>query len=362
MFKSIRHHMVLFFAALFLIQFIAPLSFSVEQKKIDKVRKYIEKLEAGKEKNKSIEELLKRIEEDKALLEKHIEESQADIEAVILYTRISMIEGRLTPIVLTKDNMYDDFKDSYAPQHSKLDRAIALQPDNARAHYWKARLYGVIVSTSGASGRLEKRSIDINKAISFAKRAVRLDPQTVVFREALALYLVATERFKEALKVIDTEATKKNLIYLLLKDINEFPIPDGALYSWPDSKRFGEMKLERRRFRNYPMLRVFIYVVPMSASEIEAFYQSKWTGFKFFDDDFIQRFKYDKNTLMPASSKSEVDKYFKSKKKKGITLVLIQEDNSAENKKQETVTGNPLPPTIGDVYCLLFYVNYRNAK
>ncbi|MCH7879103.1 MAG: hypothetical protein IH914_07305 [candidate division Zixibacteria bacterium] len=362
MFKSIYRHKILFCAVLLLIHSLAPISFSAPKKEIDKVRKFVEKLESGKKQKLSHGELLKKLGNDKALLEEHIESNMEDIAAVVLYARISIIEDLRTGKVLTKENMHSEPENPFVSQHLKLDQVIEMHPDNAEAHYWKARMYGITNAGVSATGRLEKNPIDIEKAISFATIAVQLDPRNIKFREALALYLLSDDRRSEALKAIDTEKTKKHPIYRLLKDVNEFPIPDGALYSKLDSQRFAQMQMERRRFKDYKQLRVFIYVVPMSASEIESFYQTKWSDFKFYDDSFMQVFKFDKNTFKPASSQSELEKVTKGKKKKGILISLLEEDNSGEKKVTETIAEFPLPPTLGDVFCYLFYINYRKVS
>ena len=221
-----------FFGAYLLFMFIwTPVGFAADETKIDSVKTFVEQFESGRAHNFSLDQLTDNIRQARKELDAHIESHQNDIEALIISVRLSIIEKLVTPTMISKGKEPSDPNELFVPQHLNLDQALKLQPDNAEAHYWKARLYGIRPPTISASGRLEKKNIDLDKAIHFARKAVQLDPQNVRYREALALYLIDGQHRKEALEVMNTRATKRNPIYILLKDIDAFPVLDRRIPS-----------------------------------------------------------------------------------------------------------------------------------
>jgi hypothetical protein len=336
-----------------------PVGFTADETEIDSVKILVEQIESGKAYSSSPDQLTHKIGQAKKELDAHLESHQNDIEAIILSVRLSIIDKLATPTVISKGKEPPDPKELFISQHLNLDRALKLQPNSAEVHYWKARLYGIQSPTINASGRLEKNSIDLDKAIHFARKAVQLDPQNVIYREALATYLVDRQRRKEALEVLNTAVTKRNPIYILLKDIDTFPVPEGTIFSKEDSQSFGDMQMSRRRITNFPQLRVQAFIMPMAVSKIERFYQKQWPKFKFLGQGpagpFVQYMRFGASSLRPAASISEVE----PGKTDGIAIFVMELRNPTKEQREETPAGHPLPSSLGEVFCYLFYVNHR---
>ena len=352
------------FTYLLLIFIYSPASFSGNEKGINEVELLVEQIEAGDAYNIPPDELTNLINQAKRVLDAHLDSHQKDIKALILTVRLGIIEVLVKPVVFSKDNQPSDPRELFVSQHLNLDRALKLQPNSAEANYWKARLYGIQPPTINEGGRLEKKPIDLDKAIQFSKKALQLDPENVVYREALALYLIDGLRRKDALEVMNTPVTEHHPINVLLKDIDAFPLPEGTIFSKEDSESFGEMQMMRRRITDFPQIRVQVFIVPMDATRIESFYKQKWPKFKFIsqgsDGPFVQYMKYGKRSLIPAKNMSQLIKW--AGKIDGILLTLNEVRKATKEQRKETPAGHPLPPTLGEDFSYLFYVNHRRIK
>ncbi len=102
--------------------------------------------EAETEGDASIQvELWEQVERSLDQTEAYLESHPDDPTALLLYVRLGRItvsaeqseftvcDGAIVPL---------DTTDQYAPLHMALDRMLALEPSNAEAHYWKARIRG----------------------------------------------------------------------------------------------------------------------------------------------------------------------------------------------------------------------------
>ena len=338
-----------------------PVSISADEKEMISVKELIEQIESGRAYNSSPDQLRLKVGQARKDLDTHLKLHQNDIEALVLSVRLSIIEELATPVVFTKGKKLPDPKEQFIAQHFNLDRALKLQPDNAEVYYWKARLYGIRPPTIGEDGRLVKKPIDLDKAIRFAKKAVQFDPKNARYREALALYLIEDQRRKEALDVINTAVTAHNPIYILLKDIDAFPLPQGTVYSKEDSESYGDMQMSRRRIKNFPQLRVQAFIMPLAASKIEAFYQQQWPKFKFLSQrpngPFVQYMRLRASGLRPTPSMSKLEKWVG--KTDGILISVMEIRSPTKEQQKETPAGHPLPSSLGNVFSYVFYVNYR---
>ncbi|MFV1985620.1 MAG: tetratricopeptide repeat protein [Thiohalomonadales bacterium] len=350
------------FYLLFMTIYI-PVGYATDETGINSVKELVGQIESGKAYSSSPDQLKQKISQAKKELDAHIKSHPDQIEALILSVRLSIIEELATPTVFSKGKEVPDSKEKFISQHQKLDQVLKLQPDSAEAHYWKARLYGIRPPTIGESGRLEKKPIDLKKAIQFARKAVQLDPKNIGYREALALYLVNDQQRKEALEVMSTGVTEQNPIYILLKDTDSFPLPEGAIFLKADSESFGDMQMSRGRITNYPLLRVQVFIVPMAASKIEAFYQQYWPKFKFFNQRpglFAQFMIFEEDGLRPTASMSEVKKW--KSLPNAIALSVNELLKPTEEQRKMSPAGQTLPTSLGEVFSYVFYVNYRSIN
>src|SRR3989449_11102775 len=109
-----------------------------------------------------------------------------------------------------------------------LHRVLALEPNNAEAHSWKGRLYGLsfgwrslfygVNDTSDSVAPQYRAYAD--SALRFARRAVELAPQQVSYREALALFLVFADRRDEAAAVVGDVAGGRHPTFCILSAMN----------------------------------------------------------------------------------------------------------------------------------------------
>lgn len=293
-------------------------------------------------------------------LTEHLESNPDDVRALILFARIGRTVSIATPHVFSKDSAMTVSGDEYSPLLAALDRALALQPDNAEAYYWKARLFGVRLPDL-SSGRMNYRYLNHDGAIAMARRAVELKPDKVAYREALALYLLGKQEFKEAMTTLADVADGKHPIYLLLKDQEAVPLPDNAIYLPEDSESLADMFMQGQQ---YAFLRIHSYVFPMSANEVETFYSNHWKSFKLFQFDTDQTGKFSAylkeidGKLSPGKSPPMSDK----RPDEGIELLVFEQSGGSPEDRLETPIGHPLPSDLADVYCYLMIINYRSFK
>jgi tetratricopeptide (TPR) repeat protein len=330
----------------------------------------LEAAEAGHDAGVSQETLMERLEQTGKALASHLQVNPSDVDALIISARLDRFRLMMEPIIFSKGDEPPDISGRYAPIHEKLDRALALQPNNAEAHYWKARLYGVRHPVI-RQDRFYMEIADIDQAIKHARRAVELEPANVVYREALALYLIQADKSSEALEVIRPVANGQHPIYLLLNDLEALPIPTSAVLSAGDTENFAQMEMERGRIHDYPLLRVHVYVVPMTVAKLQEFYAGYWNGFEFYPPPdlegmgngemraFQQLFERKGDKLQPARAASEIPQEPSS----GILLSGFEESRESLIRHLEAHGGNTaalkLSAGEADRFCFFFVVNTR---
>ena len=344
-------------------------SLSAEQSPLERIERLVEKLEAaeaGHDAGISLENLSKQLTQAEEELAAYLHTHPDDIRALIMSARLGRSQQVMEPMVLTPGQEPPDPKAAYAPLHSNLDQALALQPNNAEAHYWKARLYGVRNPVI-REGRIYYVAVDLDRAIDSARAAVKIAPDNVAYREALALYLVEAQHPEEAIKVMRQVAKGHHPIYRLLVDLQALPIPKTAILFPEDSESFAQQQMARGRFKDYPHLRVRMYVVPMPAAELEAFYSSHWAGFQFFHKEsnkiskeseirlFVQHLSEKQGGMQPATSNSQIPESPSA----GLLFTVMELRNLPPEMRQQSPAGRSLPPNVGDVFCYLTVVNFR---
>ncbi len=286
---------------------------------LDHITRLVEQVEAAEGSQVSItnsQELPGQLEAAAHDLSTFLQISPDNVKALILSVRLGRIQVMQEPIVFRPGKETPPPPGKSRPLHATLDHALQLEPDNPDANYWKARLYSVR-SPVIRDEKMYYEPEDINKAIDFSRRAVKLAPNNVLYREALALYLVASNQADEAMAVLRDIQDGKHPIYLLLSDLRAIPIPQSAVLSAEDTENFAQMEMQEGRFVDYPNLRVRAYVLPMRAVEVEKFYRGHWPSFRLFKFEtekiekgemevYAQYLKWRNGELTPVSSKNEV--------------------------------------------------------
>jgi tetratricopeptide (TPR) repeat protein len=333
----------------------------------------LEAAEAGHDAGVSQETLMERLEQTGKALASHLQANPSDVDALIISTRLDRFRLMMEPIIFSKGEEPPDISARYAPIHEKLDRALALQPNNAEAHYWKARLYGVRHPVI-RQDRFYMEIANLDKAVQFAQKAVELEPANVIYREALALYLIQADKSEQALEVMRTIADGQHPIYVLLNDLKTVPIPTAAVLSAVDSENIAQMALEGGLIHDYPQLRIHVYVVPMPLAGLQEFYAGYWNGFEFYQSAelagmgngemraFQQLLERKGDKLQPARAASEIP----TEPTTGISLMVIENSRKSlvEELEQYGATTAKLNSTPSEVdrFCRLIVINLRQLN
>jgi hypothetical protein len=211
---------------------------------------------------------------------------------------------------------------------------------------------------------------DLDRAIQFARRAAELAPESVAYREALALYLLAAEQRKEAMAVMREVGGGKHPIYLLASDLDLLPMPDGAVFLPADTESFATMQLERGRISDYANLRVRMYAVPLRSADIEAFYRGRWPSFQLFEPDEAQQrpdmsisgqfLRLRNGVLEPSVTRTDFQSAVSGTLQDGMVMSVAELRNVPPDKRTST-TGQKLPSSFGDLFCFIIIVNARNV-
>jgi hypothetical protein len=210
---------------------------------------------------------------------------------------------------------------------------------------------------------------DLERAIQFARRAVELAPESVTYREALALYLLAGEQRKEAMAVMREVSGGKHPIYLLASDLDSLPMPDGAVFLPDDTENIARMHLERGLISDYANLRVRMYAVPLRSTDIEAFYRSRWPSFQLFEPDKAQQqenlsvsfqfLRLRNGILQPTVTKTDVQSAVSGTPRDGVVMGVYEFRNVPQDKRR-SAAGQKLPANFGDLFCFIVFGNVRN--
>lgn len=220
-------------------------------------------------------------------LDKHTQENQDDVPAHILRARLGRLQDLLTPVVFSRGvdpPTMEQYAKEQAPLHAGLDRALALEPQNPEAYYWKARLLALRKPVM-QDDTFVRVYIDLDKAISLAGEAVRLAPSNATYREALAILLFDNNQIDSAIATMRSVDNGRHLLFKLLTELKAIPIPDQAVFSAQHTEGFVQMVTESGRIHNYHQLRIRIYDINLTIEEIESFYQHTWPYFEFFEVD-----------------------------------------------------------------------------
>lgn len=360
-------------AAIFLL--LLPMSAlhaagDVKKPSFEKIRRWAEKSEenaAGRQLDTPPQKLTKEIGKARAELEKYLAAKPDDVQALLLAARLGRAEIMVSPIEFIGAEALQVLQQMEPKRRQRVDElanycdlALAVQHDNAEAYYWKSRLYG-IRHFGIRDSHMAWVYVDLNLAAQFAKKAVDLDSHNVLYREALALYLVLNQKPDEAMEVMRDVAGGQHPIYVLLSDKMRLPLPERAVLLREDTEKSVQDSVEGGWKRDYPELRIFVYVVPMSALEVEDFYRRTWPQFKFFTignqkagafslQHFRQLFLWRDAGFVPVNKLEDIP----DEPMEGVHLALSEVQNQKDPPTYPVAVGNP--------YCLLTVRNIRPLK
>lgn len=302
----------------------------------------------------------------------HADSHPDDARLAILAARLGRVKWVAEPVVFPAENRpsLDAHTKAFAPYQEYLRRVLALDPNNAQAHYWMGRLYGMSMSWKrllyGFSETPDTAAVFFrtraDSALHHARRAMELAPDHVPYREALALYLVMVDRPDEAAEVVRDVAGGRHPISVLISDWRMFPTPPGAV---PDPQQTG-LLASRQQGQDHAELRVRAYVLPTSAADAEAFYRARWPNLQLFDAKdkdlqaagarvFMQFLRLKGTNLEPARTRKELER-ISEKPPDGFVLIVSEITNPDDNVRSR------LPVAVGDTFCVLSVINTRRLR
>ncbi len=344
---------------------------------IERARSLVKKGEAS-EIQGGLSELGEELQTMASQLAAHREAHPDDAQAWILSARL----GRLIRIAepqVTRGGHFEEDMAAHEAEGAKrlaelqgfLDRVLNLDETNAEAHYWKARLYGVrrmVVRNDLTAYEMW----DLRAAIREAGEALRLAPEVLAYREALAAYLVADQQDAAAAELMRAVSDGRHPYYLLLRQLAEIPVPPGAIATPATAENMAQTEAEKGRVQNFPLLRVRAYTVAASAAEIESFYRAKWPTFRLFGNgrEKVEGARielkmclllWSSNGLEPYKSKREVERIEVGSPEIGNTaLVSVVEIRNLPAKLLASTEGaDQLPADARKLFSRVVIANYR---
>jgi len=330
-----------------------------------------EAAEAGRPVDRAVELIMQDAAKAATQLSTYLDTQPNDVRALILSVRLGRFRQVTQPIVTRGGDSVPTFASlsaEYAPHHAALNRALVLEPNNAEAHYWKARLFGLSHDWMGmlygltpppAAERTLAHAL-ADSAVRFGRRAVELAPDRVPYREALAIYLILSEQEREAAAVLREVAGGHHPMATLLADWEAIPVPAGAVALSAEARGMARMWMEEGTIPDYPFLRVRMYVVMMPADSLQAFYRKRWPDFRLIpaEDErsgttrvrsFVQHLKWRGAGFVPVRNKKEIPE----QPTEGVNVALIEITNPPPEVREK------FPVPVGKVFCSLSFINVR---
>lgn len=310
-----------------------------------------------------------RLAESDRMVSDHLSMRPDDTSALLLRFRVLRALMAIQPVRISMEAGRTEVDTEAGEQEQEqeriLDRILELDPLNAEAYYWKARMAGMSgVSVSKVDGRPEFRGPDLDRAISFCRKAVELKPDEEDYREALAIYFTLAGRFREAEDVMKEVRKGNHPMYQLLKDRNRFPIPKTAVFDPRMTATLVELYGAAPSRPSYVGLRFFSYVYPGPFSEVEKIYREQWPDLTIFEQpksgqgsedgkrSLYTSFDWKRDELRP-SKPSAVQK--EKKPKSGLAIAFLQNSTS---DLDETGAGR-FPIQYEGIYTTIILENTR---
>ncbi|MBL4658235.1 MAG: hypothetical protein JKX73_09565 [Flavobacteriales bacterium] len=282
-------------------------------------------------------------------LEDYIKIHPSDVSALVSYAEIG----------LKNDKDLDKL-------HGYLDKAIEIESDNAEAHFWKARLHGIKENVaSGDDISFDFRNYE--QAIKYLKSAISLDKENIEYKETLALYLSADRRFEEARIFTKLAGEGKLPVYELLKDLQMFPLPREVIFLPAETKNMITVIKDNGALGDFPILRVHVFALNMSAEALETFYEERLPEFKLFEltrdkkakvSTYGQYLKIWDKEMYTVNDVSDIPQTPGEGIKLDVTNIYRKADSIDPDWISELFK---ISPTLAErkAFCKIVYVNYR---
>ena len=277
-----------------------------------------------------------------AALEKYLEAHPDDADALVVSARLTFLSFQYAKSDRPRQLLDVDV----AAAHKRLDRALALQPDNAEANYWKAWM---LFNGGQLGGNPHGTTAD--DYVRFARRAVELSPREDRYKEGLADAFVNVGKPKEAMKVLAGVRNGQHPVYLILSDMESFPIPEKAVFEPEASEIAGTSLLDSGLVADNWYLRARVYVVPMAAAEVGAFFKKQFPSFVLGKPADVEKDEGNQTAMYQvlfrrAASGWEQVRPLPNQPKDGLVVTIIEFRGYPEMDKV-------LPIPVGKTFCLV---------
>ena len=218
---------------------------------------------------------------------------------------------------------------------------------------------------SGDDIKYDFRNYD--EALKYLKTAISLDLKNIEYKETLALYLSADRRFEEARIFTKLAGEGRLKVYELLKDLQMFPLPPEVIFLPDETKNMIKVIKDNGVLGEYPILRVHVFALNLSAESVESYYEERLPEFKLFEftrdkkakvSTYGQFLKIWDGEMYTANSIADIPQDPGEGIKLDVTSIYR---NSKTNDPQWIAELFKISPTLAErkAFCKIVYVNYR---
>lgn len=258
----------------------------------------------------------------------------ADVRALVLQARILRALMVVTPVGFQTDEkgtrtILGDNSKLRSDGLGALDQVLSLDPTNAEAYYWKARILSLYAPTAEDLATGEQHQ-DFGPILDAARKAASLAPANTTYAEYLGLALLANGQKDEAVQQFKM-LPGRHPVLQLLDDVASIPLPPGTE---PDKKGWAELWTEgfsgHLDVFKYPGLRAFVYTTSSSLKNVVAFYTAAWPKIRFKTQQFQTLdsantgFLWREGRLEPADPALFMEASDKQLPPSGLVLLLSQ--------------------------------------
>jgi hypothetical protein len=228
-----------------------------------------------------------------------------------------------------------------------FDRAVAADPRNAEAHFWKAvTLSEPVIDIEKDSGRYRQPLWDL--ALSPAREAYRLHPEDARFEAFVRKALIATSNDEEAVRLAGGHGSLEAELVKLMADRDRVPVPPGAVLS-PGTRVIGQGPVEGHPedpSREFTIARTREFTCAQATDSVIAFYHRVWPSLSFlssgssdkveiigFGRVSLARLRWEGAALVPEDTTATLA----PKTWSGLELTIVEFQIAGEKNLQESV-------------------------